>query len=84
MEQPQSGHSPAAKAVAGILLLIGVVATLIVPIYARTGPKLGGWPFFYWYQMIWIPLVAILATSAYLLLRQRPASTSGNGTGAGQ
>ena len=79
---------PAALTAASVLLVIGIVGTLWVPIYARSAPKLGDFPFFYWYQLIWVPVVAILTTLAYLLLRARPqddASASpaaGNGTGA--
>jgi hypothetical protein len=53
-----------------VLLLLGVVGTLIVPVYARSEPKWGPFPFFYWYQLAWIPLVAVLATAAYLLVRR--------------
>jgi hypothetical protein len=59
-----------------LLLAAAVVGTLWVPIYARTTPKLGAFPFFYWYQLAWIPLVAILAWSAYLLARKAARSTS--------
>jgi uncharacterized membrane protein len=58
------------RAVVAVLLVIGVLGTLVVPLYARTGPELGGWPFFYWYQLLWIPLVAVLSTIAYLLVRR--------------
>jgi hypothetical protein len=58
------------RAVVAVLLAIGVAGTLVVPLYARTGPRLGAFPFFYWYQLAWIPLVAILATVAYLLTRK--------------
>jgi uncharacterized protein DUF3311 len=71
------GRSPAAWAAATIVLLIAVAATLVVPIYARTTPKLGDFPFFYWYQLILVPVVAILAWICYLLLRTRPAPGSG-------
>ncbi len=57
----------------GILLLVAVAGTLIVPIYARTNPKWGDFPFFYWYQLIWVPVVAILAAISFLLLRTKPA-----------
>jgi hypothetical protein len=61
---------------AGILLLISVLGTLIVPIYTRSTPKLGAFPFFYWYQLIWVPLVAILSWIAYLLTRSRGPATA--------
>jgi hypothetical protein len=66
-------RSPVAWAVVTVLLLIGIAGTLIVPIYARSAPKLGAFPFFYWYQLIWVPVVAILAWISYLLVRGRPA-----------
>jgi hypothetical protein len=66
------GRSPVAWAVVTVLLLIGVAGTLVVPIYARSAPKLGAFPFFYWYQLIWVPVVAILSWICYLLLRTGP------------
>ncbi len=65
-------RSPAALAAASVLLLIGIAGTLWVPIYARSAPKLGDFPFFYWYQLMLVPVVAILAMFAYLLVRARP------------
>jgi hypothetical protein len=57
-----------------VLLLASVVGTLWVPFYARATPKLGDFPFFYWYQLIWVPIVAVLSWLAYLLIgRGRPA-----------
>jgi uncharacterized membrane protein YfcA len=67
-------RSPFAWAVATVLLLIGIAASLIVPIYARSTPKLGAFPFFYWYQLILVPVIAILSWLAYLLVRTRRAS----------
>ncbi len=55
-----------------VLLLASLVGTLWVPFYARTTPKLGDFPFFYWYQLIWVPVVAVLSGLAYLLIRERP------------
>jgi hypothetical protein len=71
MTQPaRSARSPFRWTLITLLLAVGVAGTLIVPIYARTGPKLGAFPFFYWYQLIWIPIVAILASIAYVLTRR--------------
>jgi hypothetical protein len=75
------GRNPAVWVAVSILIIVGIAGTLWVPLYARTTPKLGDFPFFYWYQLIWVPAVAILSLLAYLLLRTgtRPA-----GAGAGQ
>jgi hypothetical protein len=71
MTQPtRPGRSPVTWTVVGVLLAIGVAGTLIVPIYARSSPKAGAFPFFYWYQLAWIPLVAILSFACYLLVRR--------------
>ena len=62
-----------------ILLLVAVLGTLIVPIYARSGPKLGSFPFFYWYQLLWVPVTALLTTICYLITTKvvRPARDGG-------
>jgi protein-S-isoprenylcysteine O-methyltransferase Ste14 len=68
--------NPAAMVVVTILLVVAVAGTLVVPIYARSAPKLGDFPFFYWYQLIWVPVVALLAWISYLLMRTKPAPSA--------
>jgi hypothetical protein len=34
-------------------------------------PALGPFPFFYWYQLIWVPMTAVLLWICYLLLRTK-------------
>ncbi|MCC9307375.1 DUF3311 domain-containing protein [Kitasatospora sp. RB6PN24] len=58
----------AERVLAGICLAVPVVALLSVPSYSRSTPELGGMPFFYWYQLLWVPLSALFTWSAYLLL----------------
>ena len=65
--------SPAIKAAVTVMLAVAVFGALWVPIYARTEPKLGAVPFFYWYQLILVPVTAILCWISYLLLRTKPA-----------
>jgi hypothetical protein len=36
-------------------------------IYDRATPYLGGMPFFYWYQILWIFLAAILTSTVYFI-----------------
>jgi hypothetical protein len=52
----------------GALLAVPILALLLVPIYARKGPELWGFPFFYWYQFLWVFLAAGLTYSAYVLV----------------
>ena len=67
------GKSPETLATVAVLLIVAIIAALWVPIYARLTPKLGPFPFFYWYQLIWVPLAAVLCWICYLLLRKKPA-----------
>ena len=51
------------------LLALPLLGLLYPPLYARHDPELAGIPFFYWYQLMWVPIVAILSAAAYLLSR---------------
>jgi hypothetical protein len=54
-----------------LLLLIQFAAVLITGIYTRETPKIGGVPFFYWYQFAWIPLSVILTGIVYVFTREK-------------
>ena len=43
-----------------ILLLLVYVITLCVPFFNKNGPALFGFPFFYWYQMLMVPVSSLL------------------------
>jgi uncharacterized membrane protein len=43
-----------------LLFLVVFVATLAVPFFNKTAPALFGFPFFYWYQIICVPIASIL------------------------
>jgi hypothetical protein len=43
-----------------LLFLIQFIAVLWPPFYNRAEPALIGVPFFYWYQLLWVILGAIL------------------------
>jgi hypothetical protein len=64
-------RSRAAVALAGLLVVIPLVALAGVPWYSRTTPELWGFPFFYWYQFLWILLTPILTYAAYRLVDGR-------------
>jgi hypothetical protein len=57
-----------AKIAAGILLLIPMVALALVPTYSHQTPVLWGFPFFYWYQLLWVILTPLLTWSAYVVI----------------
>jgi hypothetical protein len=48
-----------------LLLAIPFAAMMWVPSYNRAGPQIAGIPFFYWYQLLWIPIGALLILLVY-------------------
>ena len=64
---------PAVKVAVAVMLTVAIAGALWVPIYAHSLPKLGDFPFFYWYQLILVPVTAILCWLCYLLLRTKAA-----------
>ena len=54
--------------IAGIILAAGIVFPLVVPIYARKDPELFGFPFFYWYQILWVFIEAAMLWIAYAIV----------------
>ncbi|WP_394769555.1 DUF3311 domain-containing protein [Lacisediminihabitans sp.] len=59
---------PLPYVVAGILLAVAIVAPLLVPLYARTDPRLYGMPFFYWYQILSVFIEALILWAVYLIV----------------
>ena len=55
-------------AIASVLLLIPVVALLWVDSYARDTPRLAGFPFFFWYQFLWVFICAGCTFAAHRLV----------------
>jgi uncharacterized protein DUF3311 len=54
--------------IAGVLLALSVVVPLLVSTYAKDGPRLWGFPFFYWYQLAWVFVSAITVSISYRLV----------------
>lgn len=52
------------------LLLLPLIATLVPPFYARAAPAVAGFPFFYWYQIVWIVLAAAITWIVYVQQRK--------------
>ena len=66
-----SGMRPTRKGLlvaAGICLLIPIVALMWVSSYSRETPRLWGFPFFFWYQFMWVFLCAGLTYTAHRLV----------------
>ncbi|MDQ0768864.1 hypothetical protein QF031_001613 [Pseudarthrobacter defluvii] len=68
---------------AGILLAAAILFPLMPQLYSFDAPRLAGLPFFYWYQLLWVPISAILTGSAYWLVtkedRRRRAEVRAGG-----
>ena len=74
-KNPYAAH-PVTMAVIVILVAGSILCTLIVPIYASVTPKVGDWPFFYFYLLAYMPVVAIALWVTTLLQRRlHPANT---------
>jgi hypothetical protein len=55
-------------AVAGVCLLIPVVALMWVASYNQETPRLGGIPFFFWYQFVWVFITSAFTYTAHRLV----------------
>jgi Protein of unknown function (DUF3311) len=48
-----------------VLLVLPYIALCFPSIYARATPALFGFPFFYWYQFLWVVLASMLMFVVY-------------------
>ena len=53
------------------LLIVPLLGTLFPFIYNSNDPELIGIPFFYWYQMLWIPLSVLCTLIVYRATRRK-------------
>jgi hypothetical protein len=56
---PIAAH-PVTSAVIAILTIAVIFFAVYVPLYAREDPKVGDFPFFYFYLLAYMPVVAIV------------------------
>jgi uncharacterized membrane protein len=63
-----------------ILFIVIFIITLSVPFFNRTTPTLFGFPFFYWYQIICVPISSLLI---FIVFRAEDKTASDKG-GAGK
>ena len=55
------------------LLLVPILLPLIVPIYNAVGPEWGGWPRFYWLQLVFVAVGVGTTTLVYRMTRRSTA-----------
>ena len=72
-------------AAAAVLLAIPVVGLLWVDTYAKAEPTLAGFPFFIWYQFLWVFLCSACTWGAFHLVQiarpRAPRSKATKGKG---
>ncbi|MFP3280402.1 MAG: DUF3311 domain-containing protein [Vulcanisaeta sp.] len=56
------------KVVAGVLFTIPWIFYLLLTLYDTAQPELGGVPFFYWFQTLWLVVSSILFIIAVFIL----------------
>ena len=81
---PPAGRGPLAthpmtSLLIGLLVTATIVIPLVVPIYARITPKVGDFPFFYFFLLVFMPVVA-LALWVVTLLQRRLTGANQDGT----
>ena len=71
--------------VAAVLLAIPLVALLWVGSYTRVEPRVAGFPFFIWYQFLWVFICSGMTWGAYRVIqiaRPRPGARNDSGGGS--
>jgi hypothetical protein len=71
-DAPRLRETPVVFAVVTIALVSSFVGLLWVPSYSKVKPTLGGFPFFYWYSLLWLLINAAAQILAYQLVVARP------------
>jgi hypothetical protein len=51
---------PITSAIIAILVIADIFFAVYTPIYSRTTPKLGDFPFFYWYLLLYMPATSLV------------------------
>ena len=66
---------PIISAAIVILVVADIFFSLYTPIYSRLTPKLGDFPFFYWYLLIFMPVTSLALWLASLLQKRLAADS---------
>ncbi|MEU7569559.1 DUF3311 domain-containing protein [Streptomyces fradiae] len=87
MSEVAQGKQPVVtpvRVVIALCLLAPFAAMLWVGSYARVEPTLGGIPFFYWYQMLWVVVSTALTMIAYKLFHREQRARAAAGKAGGE
>ena len=69
--------NPVTSLVIAVLMIAIIGFTLYVPIYARVTPRVGDFPFFYFYLLLYMPVAAIVLWVIATLQRRLPSHRGG-------
>jgi hypothetical protein len=61
---------PLTSAAIAILVTANIFLALYTPIYSRSTPRLGDFPFFYWYLLILMPVTSLVLWVVSLLQKR--------------
>ena len=75
---PVAAH-PVTSAIIAILVLASIFFALYVPLYASATPKLGDFPFFYFYLLIYMPVLGVVMWIVITLQRRLRPGVPGPG-----
>jgi uncharacterized membrane protein len=64
----------APRIIAALCVVAPFVAMLWIPTYNEKTPRLLGFPFFYWYQLLWVVITALLMVVAYFAVEHDRAA----------
>ena len=78
---PIAAH-PVTSAIIAILIVAVIFFAVYVPLYARATPMVGDFPFFYFYLLIYMPVVSIVCWVVVLLQKRVRPSGSQDGPAA--
>jgi hypothetical protein len=68
--QSKIAKHPVASAAIAVLIIAVIFFALYVPLYARVTPKVGDFPFFYFYLLAYMPVVAIVLWIVLMLQKR--------------
>ena len=75
---------PVTSAIIAILIIAAIFFSVYVPLYASATPKVGDFPFFYFYLIAYMPVVAIVLGIVLILQnRLRPGRRADGGAPSG-
>ncbi|SAK70792.1 hypothetical protein AWB82_04268 [Caballeronia glebae] len=61
------------------LLILPWIGVVWVPFYNKIEPVLWGFPYFYWYQLLWVLISAVITAIVYKKTKALPSGRKNGG-----